>query len=160
MTYIQAPDLESLTPPSLFLAGGITGCPPWQSAVAKTILARSPNLTVINPRREHWDMNASEDVAAAQIAWEYGYISRATAHLFWFAEETVQPIALFELGRVLGLDRPLFIGAHPNYSRRFDLIQQVKLARPEVDICSSYDGLLYLVGEWSLKFGAMMARRG
>lgn len=72
-----------------------------------------------------------DDVEGArQIRWEFEHLSRADAILFWFSFETLQPIVLFELGCWASSAKPLAMGAHPGYPRRFDVVQQLGLIRP------------------------------
>src|SRR5438132_145293 len=83
-------DLESV-----FLAGGITGCPDWQTDMV-SLLAGSP-VVVLNPRRKNFpigDPNAAQE----QIAWEYRHLRKADRILFWFSAATLNPIVLYELG--------------------------------------------------------------
>src|SRR4051794_36586929 len=101
--------------PAVFLGGGISGCPDWQSEVA-TLLADLP-LVLLNPRRPDFPMG---DPAAApkQIEWEYRHLRKADAILFWFPCETLCPIALYELGAWSVYQdhrgqRSLFVGVHP-----------------------------------------------
>ena len=85
---------------------------------------------------------------------------------FWFAQETIQPIALLELGRLLertrmyenfamGVESPdptaVFIGVHPSYSRIQDVEIQSKLAQDNVyhinnniyDLCQAIRGYVH-----------------
>lgn len=107
---------------SVFLAGGITGCPDWQADMVK--LLEQPNLVLFNPRRRDWPID-DPSASDGQVAWEAKYLLIANAVLFWFPEETLCPIALFELGRWMG-HKPVFIGTHPGYKRRQDIILQAK----------------------------------
>ena len=52
----------------------------------------------------------------------------------WFSFETTQPIVLYELGRWAASDKPLAVGADPAYERRFDVVQQLGLARPGLTV--------------------------
>src|SRR5262245_30382956 len=131
--------------PSLFLAGGITGCPPWQDeALAR--LAGLP-LVLLNPRRRNFPMN-DPNAAEEQIAWEHRHLRRATAVMFWFPAETLAPITLYELGAVTVMGKPLFAGTHPDYGRRQDVRIQTRLARPEVVVADSLAEVCRQVGEW------------
>lgn len=124
---------------SLFLAGGITGTPNWQQQAIE-LLGDLDGLALLNPRREDFpieDPNAALD----QIEWEYTHLEVAHARLFWFPCETLCPIALFELGRWSSYDLPLFVGTHPDYQRRLDVVIQLKLARPDVTVHSSVEDL-------------------
>jgi hypothetical protein len=85
---------------------------------------------------------------------------RADAISFWFAEETLCPITLYELGqwspkRVMYNDdageiighRRLFIGVHKNYGRRTDVELQTAMIRPEIQIVYSLQDLARQVRE-------------
>lgn len=117
--------------PSVFLAGGISGCPDWQADMVK--LLDTVDVTIFNPRRPDFPMG-DKQAGRRQVKWEFCHLRRADFILFWFAEETLQPIALFELGAwSMAPNSKLFVGTHPNYGRRFDVITQLKLVRPDVE---------------------------
>lgn len=119
---------------SVFLAGGITGCIDWQQEMRRLLDASA--LVMINPRRGVYDFG---DPAAAefQIDWEFRHLRKASAILFWFAAEQLQPISLYELGSWSMTAKPIFVGVDPSYPRRQDVILQTRLARPEVRVASS-----------------------
>lgn len=145
-TVVEAPDEYAGPGPSLFLAGGITGTVDWQADIIAR-LADLP-LVLLNPRRRNFPMD-DPSAAEGQIAWEYRHLRRATAVLFWFPPETLCPIALFELGgRTLVPDQRLFVGTHPDYGRRLDVVIQLKLARPEVEVVSDTAALAGQVRDW------------
>jgi hypothetical protein len=133
MRYVEALEkLESAQgQTSLFLAGGITGCPDWQQELVQ--LLRDTDLILLNPRRAQFPM---DDPAAAgeQIAWEHRHLRLADAISFWFCADAVQPITLYELGAWSMTNKPLFVGVHPDYVRRQDVAIQTQLARPDVEI--------------------------
>lgn len=144
---IEAPNEYAGTEPSLFLAGGITGTVDWQTEIARQLV--DVPIVLLNPRRRHFPMN-DPTVAEAQIHWEYRYLRSATAVLFWFPHETLCPIALYELGsRSMVPGQPLFVGTHPEYARRIDVVIQMKLARPDVVIFGDLDELADRVREWA-----------
>lgn len=132
--------------PGLFLAGGISNCPDWQGPVAKRI-AENTLLDVINPRRENWNIEGLDEESIAQIRWEYAKIHKCDYMLFWFCEETLCPITLYELGMAVSRqevykgpgDIRLMVGVHPNYARKLDVITQVGLARPEIKVYQDLD---------------------
>lgn len=137
MLYIEAPNTTFGAKNVLFLAGGITGCPDWQGEIRKRFEVID-DLTVVNPRRSDFPIH-DPSAAQTQIVWEYLNLMKADAILFWFPEETLCPIVLYELGFQLGRRYgtlpnnreklpQLFIGAHPNYQRRLDVVIQSKLA--------------------------------
>lgn len=127
--------------PGVFLAGGISNCQDWQEDVAHRI-ANSLDIDVINPRRYNWNMDSQSEASIDQIRWEFKQIEECEFMLFWFCEETLCPITLYELGRAVerrealrGPDHiPLRVGTHPNYQRKLDVVTQVGLVRPEVPI--------------------------
>jgi hypothetical protein len=138
---------EALAPEdknSIFLAGGISNCPDWQGPVAE-ILARDTDATIYNPRRENFDMNAYEDVSRQQIKWEYHALRLSHVNLFWFPCETLCPITLFELGSAIHRIHPggLMVGTHPDYERRFDIIEQAKLFGNPISVFDSLDELVH-----------------
>jgi hypothetical protein len=123
---------------SLFLGGGITGCPDWQAEVA-ALLADTP-LTLLNPRRANFPIH-DPNAAYEQIAWEHTHLRRADAILFWFPCETLCPIVLYELGAWSMTDKLLFVGVHPDYQRRADVEIQTSLVRPDVRVVYSLGDL-------------------
>lgn len=146
----EAPNEYDGSEPTLFLAGGITGTHDWQTELVGR-LAESP-LVLLNPRRRNFPMN-DPTAAEAQIHWEYRHLRKATAVLFWFPHETLCPIALYELGsRSMVPEQPLFVGTHPEYARRLDVVVQLKLARPDVFIFGDLSELADAVEEWAKRF--------
>jgi len=122
----------------IFLAGGISNCPDWQAEVEEILKETSGVL--INPRRT--TVFVEED-AAEQIEWEYEALRKVDTVLFWFPMETLCPITLLELGVFTQrTDVQLIVGTHPEYARRFDVIKQLQLARPEVEVTDNIDDLV------------------
>lgn len=122
----------------LFLGGGITNCPDWQAEIGG-MLSSYPGVA-LNPRRSR---DFTGDIAVEQIQWEYQALRSVDTVLFWFPEETLCPITLLELG--VFTQRPqtnLVVGTHPNYARRLDVITQLELARPEVEVQDTLEGLV------------------
>lgn len=139
MIYTEAPNEGNFQKKSLFLAGGITGCPDWQSQVVTGL--KDTDLELFNPRRENFPIH-NPDAALEQISWEYRYLRNAHAILFWFPSETLCPIVLYELGAWSKTDKPLFVGIDLKYQRRHDVEIQTKLARPDVTIVYSLEDLI------------------
>ena len=137
MEIIDAPNIH---PPrtDLFLAGGISNCPDWQEEVI-ALLDGVPGIG-LNPRRRG---EFTESIANEQIEWEFRALRTADTVLFWFPKETLCPITLFELGVfTCRKDTRLVVGTHPDYARRFDVIKQLELARPEVAVVDSIADLV------------------
>jgi hypothetical protein len=145
MRVIEAPADFSGAGPSLFLAGGITGCPDWQRDLLA--LLADIDLVFFNPRRHNYPINVP-DLAEEQITWEFEHLRRADAIVFWFPRETLCPIALYELGAWSMTAKHLFVGAHPDYSRRVDVATQTRLARPDVRVVSALPELASAVRAW------------
>ncbi|MCA9073328.1 MAG: nucleoside 2-deoxyribosyltransferase domain-containing protein [Planctomycetaceae bacterium] len=145
MRYIESPTPFDGQGVSLFLAGGISGCPDWQAEVARHLEPTS--LTVLNPLRKNFPIN-DPSAAEEQIRWEFHHLRLATVKLFWFPSETLCPIALYELGTWSRGDHPLFVGIHPEYQRRLDIEIQTQLVRPDVQIVYSLEALSSQVLEW------------
>lgn len=119
----------------LFLAGGISNCPDWQSEMIDKL--SDTKLNLFNPRRKNFPMD-DPDAANEQITWEFNWLKRADVISFWFSEGSMNPIVLYELG-MWGNSRkiPIFIGVHPKYERLQDVMIQTSLARPDVVIVNS-----------------------
>lgn len=139
MIYIEAPDVYSgpYGEPTLFLAGGITGCPNWQ---AKAVYMLSDSqIVVFNPRHADFPIH-DPSAAAGQVEWEFRHLRAARAVLFWFAAgPSVQPIALYELGAHAATGKPLAVGADPGYLRRADVLLQLSHIRPELVVQNSLE---------------------
>ena len=126
MEYVESPEVWKRLPgqPSVFLAGGITGCPNWQWEVARQL--NMTNYAVLNPRRKTFV--DTRGAAELQIEWEFQHLRKADLIAFWFCKETVQPIALFELGAwSQGTDPAVLIGVELGYPRALDIHIQMGL---------------------------------
>lgn len=64
------------------------------------------------------------------------------------AKETLNPITLFELGSWLNSDKKIFIGMHPDYEKKNNMIIQTKLVRPEIEIIYSLKELTDQIKDW------------
>jgi hypothetical protein len=128
MTVVVAPERPAAPRrPGIFLAGGISGVYDWQRDAIEHLRPVWP--TIYNPRRAIFPMGDDAE-GVRQIRWEFDQLGYADAILFWFSYETAQPIVLYELGRWAASGKPLAVGADPGYERRFDVVQQLGLARP------------------------------
>jgi len=117
--------------PSLFLGGGISACKLWQDKLIQEMT--DYNVTIYNPRRNNFDIN-NPKVSKEQIKWEHKYLHEANILVFYFAQETLCPITLFELGAALERNiyttykQDIIVYCEPEYSRKFDVELQIKLA--------------------------------
>lgn len=130
MKVITAPTPNTGIKVDLFLAGGITNCPDWQQQIIPSF--KNLPINIFNPRR---DTPFQPEDEAQQILWEYEALKEAKTILFWFPEETLCPITLYELGKFsTKKDTPIFVGTHPNYKRKNDVYYQLLLERPEIEV--------------------------
>jgi hypothetical protein len=128
MQLIKAPSSESPKFKTVFLAGGISNCPDWQSEVSSAL--KECSVSIFNPRR---DVFPSEPKAIEeQIRWEFERLRSSDVLSFWFPEETLNPVTLFEFGAAMERAAPLVVGIDPLYKRRVDVEIQMKLRRPEI----------------------------
>ena len=146
MEYIEALQEYDGKKKSVFLAGGITGCPDWQAELAG--LLKELDIVLLNPRRSDFPKGDSLE-ARKQIEWEHRQLRNAGAISFWFPKETLCPISLYELGAHSMTGKRLFIGVHPDYARRYDVEIQTSLARPDIEIVYSLEALADKIEEWA-----------
>lgn len=125
---------------TVFLAGGITNCPDWQSKVIKDLNVDNhylESLVIFNPRRENFSIG-NKYAAYAQIEWEYQMLEKCDVFSMYFSSgESDQPICMYELGRnILRMqmrfptdwqDR-IVISVEDDYVRRQDVLVQTELA--------------------------------
>jgi hypothetical protein len=135
---ITSPNTSHKTKNTIFLAGGISNCPDWQTPVAEKLLANT-DYTIFNPRRKDWNIDDEADEAQKQIIWEHEHLARSETILFWFPQETLCPITLLEYGKFLVSNRKLVVGTHLDYQRRFDVEVQGNLERPGLYVWSDLD---------------------
>jgi hypothetical protein len=130
MKVIVAPDHANIDRPALYLLGGITGCPDWQSLVCKKLQSASKG-TIFNPRREYFER--TEVSLREQANWAYLAAWTSNVLAFWFSEgESQQAIATFELGLHLGrymagIGTKIVVGVHPSYVNRRELEMQIEM---------------------------------
>ena len=145
MIYVEAPGIHTDRFYSVFMAGGITDCPDWQTDMVG--LLKDSHLTLFNPRRKDFPIH-DPGAAQAQIEWEFRYLRRAEAIMFWFPRETLCPIVLYELGAWSNKYKSIFVGTHPDYARRQDVIIQTSLVRPGMKVVDSLEELASQVIDW------------
>lgn len=142
---LQCPDTVVTTnlfekKPTIFLAGGISNCPNWQEIAIAELKGLVHGL-VINPRRDDFDTtNPAESMF--QIHWEHKALEMSDILMFWFPHDTLCPITLFELGKYLGSDKKIIIGADPEYARLTDVQIQSSIMRPNIQVHSSLEATL------------------
>lgn len=140
--------------PWVFMAGGITNCPDWQSELYENL--KDLECVFFNPRRDDFDLTDSS-MSEKQIEWEYRHLGLCDNVLFWFPKESVCPITLYELGVQLGLNyvqraygrtsNKIFVGCDPKYTRKFDLEKQISLMDNNIELVYSLDDLVIQIKE-------------
>jgi len=140
MKYIEALDeyIPQIGEVSLFLGGGITNCADWQAVMVD--LLKDSDLVLLNPRRDNFPMG-DKNATPLQIDWEFRHLKLATKIMFWFTSESLCPITLFEYGKWLTRDKPLFVGCHPEYKRIEDVKVQTALEQPNLEIFTDLSSL-------------------
>ena len=147
MFYVEAPDytyinkkefLNAYDCPTVFFAGGITGCPDWQADFKD--LTSHLDIIAFNPRRPDFDVR-DPSASALQIQWEHEHITTADIITFWFPKESLCPITLYELGMCAALNRKILVGCEDGYQREIDVVLQMKWLRPDVQVVHSLEEL-------------------
>lgn len=155
MKHVRCPAVHSTDELSIFLGGGISGCPDWHAELVR--LLAETCLVLVNPRRQDFPID-DPTASRAQIEWEHEHLRKADAILFWFPCETLCPITLYELGAWSMTSKPLFVGVHPSYARRIDVEIQTRLARPDIEVVGSVEVLAAQVSEWAVSRTSASAR--
>lgn len=149
MQYVEAPtDLKNMEcrwpHPWVFVAGGITNCPPWQWKLCD-MLDDFQYGTLFQPRREDFPID-DPSAAEQQIKWEKKALWNCDVFSIWFsAGESVQPICMFELGthstRALASYDALqvAVGVEPGYKRAQDVEIQMSLIHRNLEISDSLE---------------------
>jgi hypothetical protein len=100
--HCKPPDAPIYRKFSVFTAGSIEmgKAVQWQKQMA-LLLSPLP-ITVNNPRRGHWDPNATSKAKDAsfrhQVEWELGALEQADVICFFFDCDTKSPVTMLELG--------------------------------------------------------------
>jgi len=140
MNYVEAPypyQLDTKLETSIFLGGGITNCKDWQNVLINQLGYLNNPITVFNPRRKKFDVSdpTQSDI---QIRWEHQFLRLCDVVVFYFCEETLNPITLFELGAALERNlhhnnpQKIIVYCESNYVRKMDVHTQVQLVN---DLC-------------------------
>lgn len=153
MIYYECPnapnDHEHENLISIFLAGGLTGCPDWQQRVVREL--KGLPCVILNPRRQGMSLWNDEDTQQ-QIEWEFNMMEKADVILFYFPADSICPIALYELGRwnALGESRnkKIIISVHADYQRKMDVIIQTQLATGEDKVLEGLTSLIHETGQY------------
>ncbi len=124
----EYPDITSLN--TIFIAGSIEmgKAKDWQKDFifhTECLVDHNPDWketwAILNPRRKDWDDTWQQDISAPQfnqqVNWELDYLERATHRVFYFANDTLSPITLLELGKFAKKERT-YVYFEPRYLRK------------------------------------------
>lgn len=110
----------------IFLAGSISKAADWQAWMSEQL---KETCHVFNPRRAGKSKENIDELE--QIRWEFNALNFCPSILFWFSNETVAPITLFEYGafleKAVAGKKKIFVGIHPEYPRLNDVVIQTQL---------------------------------
>lgn len=153
MIYVQCPARVAVPDshkPWVFIAGGISNCPDWQSEMVRRInidLKLDDEVVVINPRRKDFDI-LDPEMTVVQIEWEHEHLDNADVIMFWFPFHTLCPITLYELGVYAARGTKLIVGCHPAYAREVDVRKQLSLIRPDITVHDNWVPMLDELKAW------------
>lgn len=127
---------------SIFLAGGITNCPDWQSETIESLkhifaIEQADDVVIFNPRRENFPIDKPGE-SYRQILWEFEALEKCDIFTMYFSSgDSDQPICMYELGRnILRMqmkyptdwERRIVVSIARNYKRFDDANYQTQFA--------------------------------
>lgn len=148
---IEAPTASRKDGLKIFIAGGISNCGDWQKDYItmmreyynQSTWDTEADVTFFNPRRYNFDV-ADESMEREQITWEFDKLHQSDIITFWFPNETLCPITLYELGYWINQSSTqVLIGVDPEYKRRNDVIIQTALAGWEGEVVDNLEDLVW-----------------
>jgi hypothetical protein len=93
----------------VFLGGSIDmgSAENWQDRLTNDLSEYSDDLVLANPRRDDWDSTWKQDPTPKtqffeQVSWELYHQETSTFIVYYFAENSMSPITLLELGLFAG----------------------------------------------------------
>lgn len=111
----------------------------WQSQVAQELA--DYDVILLNPRREDWDENASEELIRDQIAWEQDGLDEADFRIFVFLKDSKSPVTFMELGE--HLEDPGAVMCPEGFWRKQNIDETC--ARKDMPVFESLDELIRFV---------------
>lgn len=106
----------------VFLGGSIEmgSAERWQDQFLLDVASFPDDWIFLNPRRKVWDASWEQSITNPQffqqVDWEMTFLERADHKIFYFANNTMSPITLMELGSYGGYNSYVVCGE--NYLRR------------------------------------------
>ena len=91
---------------SVFLAGGISGCPNWQKEVIEHLgdYPDTDDLIVFNPRGDIFEKDEiDKDDLYVQWRWENYFLKNIDIFSIYFCEGKSQSFSMYELGKFFGV---------------------------------------------------------
>lgn len=78
------------------------------------------DVTFLNPRRPTWT-DLSNEALQQQVNWELFHQKTADVLIYYFADGTISPVTLFEVGLFSNNGTPMFVYASEKYFRQLNL---------------------------------------
>jgi len=135
---------------AIYLAGGISDIDDWQDqfishfkqlqsdTLMKALYLK--NLTIINPRRNHFNDKRSE--IKKQIMWEHAHAKAADALVFYFPADSHCSISLFQYGKYLTSGKKIFVGIEKDHLKSLDIFAHTRIEKPDQNINYSITDLI------------------
>lgn len=134
----EQPSMSGERHPTVFLAGGIVGCPDWQNQVMQGL--SDLRILFFNPRHDKDGKDIHFNSKVDQ--WVENWIIRTGLVAFWFCKETTQHKWIFQLGRMSDKVKPIIVGLHPDYKFAQDIQNLFILSRVRARLVYNIEDLI------------------
>jgi hypothetical protein len=111
--------------PVVYLGGTVDARDNWQATA--TAALRPHPAVILNPRRERPTRQGQD--AEASVRWRRLHLFFADVALYWFTDGDPDPMAMLEVGMLLGSTVRLAVGASPRCTRREALTAHLRYTR-------------------------------
>lgn len=103
---------------------------------------------ILNPRRDNWDSSLEQSIKNPtffqQVTWELSYLEQAEHRVFYFAQDTISPISLLELGKFHKAKHGYtYIYWDPEYKRAGNL--EVFCNRYGLEVFTNFNDIISLI---------------
>lgn len=105
---------------SIFLAGTIDNGKSIDWQLEMEDILKDYNVTLLNPRRDNWNLNSSRDEMIKQINWEMDNLDKCDVIFMNILEESLSPITLLELGLYANSGK-IIVSCHEEFWRKINV---------------------------------------
>ena len=105
---------------SIFLAGTIDNGKSINWQLEMEDILKDYNVTLLNPRRDNWNLNSSRDEMIKQINWEMDNLDKCDVIFMNILEESLSPITLLELGLYANSGK-IIVSCHEEFWRKINV---------------------------------------